>query len=100
MIHAERLAYEIIRYKKQATELQIEYEELKLKAAWYKAQAFRKWDLTDKIWKQIEVNFHYSNGEFNGFCYYYAPDARYLDLCDMYKEGILNKQEYEFCASI
>ena len=101
MIHAETLAYEIIGYKKYATELQLKYVELKFKAAMYKAQAFHMWDLADKLMNQIDLNYRaISNGGFNGFCYCYDPTAEYLDFRDMYEKGILNEKEYNFCKNI
>ena len=99
-MYAERLAYEIIGYKKYATELQFEYTNLKFKAAMYKAQAFHMWDLADKLAKQIDSNHRATNNGFNGFCYHYDPNAEYLDFDDMYKNGILNEEEYRFCKSI
>lgn len=101
MIHAETLAYEIIGYKKYATELQLECVELKFKAAMYKAQAFHMWDLADKLMNQIDSNYRSVNNDmFNGLCYHYNPTAEYLDFKDMYERGILNEKEYKFCKNI
>lgn len=98
MIYAERFAYEVIGFKKHATELQLENEELRFKVAMYKAQAFHKWELADKLSEQIDLNFRaIGNGEFDGFCCCYDPNAVYRSFKDMYKEGILNEEEYDFC---
>lgn len=101
MIYAERIATNIIGYKKYATELQLDYVEMKFKAAMYKAQAFHMWDLADKLMNQIDSNSRSVNNDmFNGFCYHYDPNAEYLDFKDMYEKGILNEEEYEFCKNI
>ena len=101
MSYTERLANEIIMNRRKAEELQIENEELRFKVAAYKAQAFLKYDLANKLFEQMDSNFRaIFNGEFNGFCYDYDPTAEYLDFDDMYEKGILNEEEYNFCIHI
>ena len=100
-MYAKRIATEIIINRRRTEELQIENEELRFKAAMYKAQAFHMWDLSHKLAEQIDSNFRaIGNGGFNGFCYCYDPTAEYLDFDDMYEKGILNEEEYNFCRRV
>lgn len=72
--------------------------EYRLKAAMYKAYFFHKSELAEILEKQIEENYDYSVGEFDGFCYAaWRARAVYRTLEDMVRQGIITKTEYEFC---
>lgn len=80
----------------QAQEIQI--EDLRLKAAKYKAYFFRKQKLAETLEEQIEENFNACVGEFDGFCYaFWRARAVYRTLEDMFRQGLITESEYIFC---
>ena len=80
----------------QSQELQI--EDLKLKAAMYKAFFFHKFELGEKLQKQIEENRDACIGEFDGFCYAsWRARAVYRTLENMVTHGLITESEYRFC---
>ena len=80
----------------QAQEIQI--EDLRLKAAKYKAYFFGKSKLAETLDKQIEENFNACVGEFDGFCYAsWRARAVYRTLEDMVTHGFITESEYGFC---
>jgi hypothetical protein len=73
-------------------------EELRLKGAMYKALFFQKSILAEKLSHQITENYNNSVGEFDGFCFAsWRARAVYRTLEDMVLQGIITKEEYEFC---
>lgn len=94
----ENLAYEIIQEKKENNYLKTENEILRIKVAKYKAYFFGRYDLVEKLEKQIKENRDYLIGEFDGFCYCsWRARAVFRTLEDMYDEGIITESEYNFC---
>ena len=80
----------------QAQEIQI--EDLRLKAANYKAYFFGKQKLAEALDKQIEENSNACVGEFDGFCYAsWRARAVYRTLEDMVTHGLITESEYGFC---
>lgn len=85
-----------LNYTVQAQEIQI--EDLKLKAAKYKAYFFGKQKLAETLDKQIEENFNACVGEFDGFCCAsWRAGAVYRTLKDMVTHGLITESEYGFC---
>lgn len=75
-----------------------EIENLRIKAAMYKAYFFRDSSLAEKLQKQSEENRDALVGEFDGFSYAsWRANAVYRTLEDMYCEGLLTKKEYREC---
>lgn len=76
-------------------------DDLTLKAAYYKAGFFHRYDLAEKLMHQIEENCNYCVSDSNGFdgCFITSWYARavYRTLADMYTQGLIAKEEYEFC---
>lgn len=73
-------------------------DELKLKAAMYKAQTNRRYDLAEKLQNQITENLHNAVGEYDGFCYAsWRAKAKYRTLDDMLDLGIITDEERRFC---
>lgn len=80
----------------QSQELQI--EDLRLKAAMYKANFFHQWELAKILQNQIEENRNACIGEFDGFSYAsWRARAVYRTLEDMVRQGMITKADYSFC---
>lgn len=64
----------------------------------YKAFFFHRSDLATNIQQQIMENNDAEIGEFDGFCYAsWRANAVYRTLEDMAKQGLITKEEYNFC---
>lgn len=75
-----------------------EIENLRIKAAIYKAYFFRNSILAGKLEKQSEENGDALVGEFDGFSYAsWRTNAVYRTLEDMCDEGLLTEKEYREC---
>lgn len=75
-----------------------EVENLRIKAAMYKAYFFRNSILAEKLEKQSEENRDALIGEFDGFSYAsWRANAVYRTLEDMCYEGLLTEKEYREC---
>lgn len=75
-----------------------EIENLKIKAAMYKAYFFHDSTLAKKLQKQSEENRDALIGEFDGFSYAsWRANAVYRTLEDMCNEGLLTEKEYREC---
>ena len=75
-----------------------EIENLKIKAAMYKAYFFHDSTLAKKLQKQSEENRDALIGEFDGFSYAsWRANAVYRTLEDMCDEGLLTEKEYREC---
>lgn len=73
-------------------------EKYRLKTAMYKAFFFHRSDLATNIQQQIMENNDAEIGEFDGFCYAsWRANAVYRTLEDMAKQGLITKEEYNFC---
>ncbi|MFR4681872.1 MAG: hypothetical protein ACLT9M_05930 [Anaerobutyricum hallii] len=75
-----------------------EVENLRIKAAMYKAYFFRNSTLAEKLQKQSEENRNALIGEFDGFSYAsWRANAVYRTVEDMFDEGLLTENEYREC---
>lgn len=75
-----------------------EIENLRFKAAMYKAYFFCNSTLAEKLQKQNEENRDALIGEFDGFSYAsWRANAVYRTLEDMCDEGLLTEREYIEC---
>lgn len=73
-------------------------EKYRLKTAMYKAFFFQRGKLANNIQEQIEENDNAVIGEFDGFCYAsWRAKAVYRTLEDMARQGLITKEEYNFC---
>lgn len=73
-------------------------EKYRLKTAMYKAFFFHRSDLATNIQQQIMENNDAEIGEFDGLCYAsWRANAVYRTLEDMAKQGLITKEEYNFC---
>ena len=73
-------------------------ENLRIKAAMYKAYFFRNSSLAEKLQKQSEENRDALIGEFDGFSFAsWRANAVYRTLEDMCDEGLLTEKEYREC---
>ena len=89
---------ELVNLNKIVEEQEVMIDRLALKAAYYKASFYGKYELARKLINQIEENYDYCVGEFDGFCYSSKrANAVYRTAETMYKEGLLTKEEYGFC---
>ena len=68
-----------------------EIERLRFEATYYKAYFFGKNELVKKLSKQSRSNF---NAKHQGFC---ITNDEYLTLEDMFYDGLLTDEEYDFC---
>ena len=58
----------------------------------------RRWDLGKKLNEQLRENSNAIIGEFDGFCYFSRrASAIYRTLEDMLRDGIITREEYNFC---
>ena len=92
------LGAELLELNCTVQEQEIQIEDLRLKAAKYKAYFFGKSKLAETLDKQIKENFNACVGEFDGFCYAsWRARAVYRTLEDMVTHGLITESEYEFC---
>ena len=96
------LAFELeneLRMNRQELEhLSVALEEYRIKAAMYYSFHMRKWDLGKKLNEQLRENMDSVIGEFDGFCYSSRrASAVYRTLNDMLYDGIITREEYNFC---
>lgn len=75
-----------------------EIENLRIKAAMYKAGFFHSFELMEKLQKQSDENRDALIGEFDGLVYSsQRANSIYRTLEDMYIEGLLTEREYKEC---
>lgn len=96
------LAFELeqeLRANRQELErLSIAVEAYRIKAAMYYSLHMRRWDLGEKLRNQLQENDDAIIGEFDGFCYSSRrASAVYRTLGDMFHDGIITREEYNFC---
>lgn len=95
---SKEFGMELIRLNKTIEAQDIAIVELELKAAMYKANFFHKYELAEKLHEQIKQNYDHCTGEFDGFCYAsWRAKAVYRTIEDMCREGLITKEEYNFC---
>ena len=97
-----RLTFELeneLRMNRQELEhLSIAIEEYRIKAAMYYSLYMRRWDLGDRLRNQLQENDDAIIGEFDGFCYAsWRANAVFRTLEDMVHDGIITREEYNFC---
>lgn len=89
---------ELVKLNKTVAQQELIIDELTLKCASYKASFFHKYELSDKLRKQINENANSLIGEWDGFCFAsWRADATYRTLEDMFEEGLITEEEYRFC---
>ena len=80
---------------------EVEIEKLRVECAKYKAFHFHRWELGEKLNRQVEENRNNCIGEYDGFCYSSVrAKAVFRTLEEMLHEGIINHEEYEFCKNV
>ena len=95
------LGEELIHLNNVIDSQQIQIENLRLKAAKYKAYFYEKHELAEVLQKQIEENRDACVGEFDGFCYSSQRAwAVYRTLEDTVEENLIPKSEYDFCRIV
>lgn len=95
------LSRELIYLNRTNEQQEMIIEELRLKAAMYKAHFFGKRELSNKLSKQISENLDARVGIFDGFCYAgWRANAIYRTLEDMLRDGLITREEYDFCDSV
>lgn len=89
---------ELVSLNKTVAQQEMIIDELELKASMYKANFFNKYELANKLQKQIQENYDSCVGEFDGFCFAsWRTNAVYRTLDDMYREGLITEEERRFC---
>lgn len=92
------LGLQLLESQEKLVSQEYEIENLRIKAAMYKAYFFRNSSLAEKLQKQSEENRDALIGEFDGFSYSsWRANAVYRTLEDMCDEGLLTEREYKEC---
>ena len=92
------MTMELVNLNKTVAQQEMIIDELKLKAAMYKANFFHKYDLANKLHEQIKENYDSCIGEFDGFCFAsWRSRAVYRTLDDMFRQGLITEEERRFC---
>lgn len=92
------LGLQLLESQEKLVSQEYEIENLRIKAAMYKAYFFRNYSLAEKMQKQSEENRDALIGEFDGFSYAsWRANAVYRTFEDMCDEGLLTKKEYREC---
>ena len=95
------LGRELVNLNQTVINQELTIEELRIKAAMYKAAFFGYHDLHDKLMKQRDENNDALIGEFDGFCWAsWRANAVFRSLEDMYEDGLLTESEYDKCSLI
>lgn len=92
------LGLQLLESQEKLVSQEYEVENLRIKAAMYKAYFFRNSTLAEKLQKQSEENRNALIGEFDGFSYAsWRANAVYRTVEDMFDEGLLTENEYREC---
>lgn len=92
------MGLQLLEAQEKLVSQEYEVENLRIKAAMYKAYFFRNSILAEKLEKQSEENRDALIGEFDGFSYAsWRANAVYRTLEDMCYEGLLTEKEYREC---
>lgn len=92
------MGLQLLEAQEKLVSQEYEVENLRIKAAMYKAYFFRNSILAEKLEKQSEENRDALIGEFDGFSYAsWRANAVYRTLEDMCCEGLLTEKEYREC---
>lgn len=92
------LEQELRTNRQELEQLSIAVEKYRMKAAMYYSFHMHKWDLGKKLNEQLQENMDAIIGEFDGFCYAsWRVNAVFRTLEDMLHDGIITREEYNFC---
>lgn len=92
------MGLQLLEAQEKLVSQEYEIENLRIKAAMYKAYFFHKFILAEKLQKQSEENRDALIGEFDGFSYAsWRANAVYRTLENMFDEGLLTEKEYREC---
>ena len=92
------MGLQLLEAQEKLVSQEYEVENLRIKAAMYKAYFFRNSSLAEKLQKQSEENRDALIGEFDGFSYAsWRANAVYRTLENMCDEGLLTEKEYREC---
>lgn len=92
------MGLQLLEAQEKLVSQEYEVENLRIKAAMYKAYFFRNSILAEKLQKQSEENRDALIGEFDGFSYAsWRANAVYRTLENMCDEGLLTEKEYREC---
>ena len=92
------LGLQLLESQEKLVSQEYEIENLRIKAAMYKAYFFRNSSLAEKLQKQSEENRDALIGEFDSFSFAsWRANAVYRTLEDMCDEGLLTEKEYREC---
>lgn len=92
------IGLQLLESQEKLVSQEYEIENLRIKAAMYKAYFFRNSILAEKLEKQSEENRDALIGGFDGFSYAsWRANAVYRTLEDMCDEGLLTEKEYREC---
>ena len=93
------LGRELVNLNQTVINQEFTIEELRIKAAMYKAAFFGRHDLYDKLRKQRDENHGARIGEFDGFCYAsWRANAVFRTLEDMLDDELITQKEYDECS--
>lgn len=92
------MGLQLLEAQEKLVSQEYEVENLRIKAAIYKAYFFCNSSLAEKLQKQSEENRNALIGEFDGFSYAsWRTNAVYRTVEDMFDEGLLTENEYREC---
>lgn len=92
------MGLQLLEAQEKLVSQEYEVENLRIKAAMYKAYFFHNSILAEKLEKQSEENRDALIGEFDGFSYAsWRANAVYRTLENMCDEGLLTEKEYREC---
>ena len=92
------MGLQLLEAQEKLVSQEYEVENLRIKAAMYKAYFFHNFTLAEKLQKQSEENRNALIGEFDGFSYAsWRANAVYRTVEDMFDEGLLTENEYREC---
>lgn len=92
------MGLQLLEAQEKLVSQEYEVENLRIKAAMYKAYFFCNFILAEKLEKQSEENRDALIGEFDGFSYAsWRANAVYRTLENMFDEGLLTEKEYREC---
>lgn len=92
------MGLQLLEAQEKLVSQEYEVENLRIKAAMYKAYFFHNFILAEKLEKQSKENEDALIGEFDGFSYAsWRANAVYRTLEDMCDEGLLTEKEYRKC---
>lgn len=90
------MGLQLLEAQEKLVSQEYEIENLRVKAAMYKAYFFRNFMLAEKLQKQSEENRDALIGEFDGFSYAsWRANAVYRTLENMCDEGLLTEKNIE-----